>query len=160
MDNDHTFAIYDSPIGGLMIEVSGNKLVSLQIYPYDDNLADDPSSHPNNFTDMIYKQLMEYINGERTTFDIEFVLVESTPFQTAVYNELMKIPYGSTRSYKEIATAIGNPRASRAVGAAANHNPIHIIIPCHRVIGSRGALTGYAAGINTKVTLLKIEKIY
>ncbi|MFI3239432.1 MAG: methylated-DNA--[protein]-cysteine S-methyltransferase [Bacteroidales bacterium] len=155
---EHAFAIYDSPIGGLMIEVSGDKLINLEIYPYGDDLEDDTFSHPNEFTDMIYAQIMEYINGERTTFNIEIGFCRSTPFQIAVYNELMKIPYGETRSYKEIATAIGNPKASRAVGTANNHNPIHIIIPCHRVIGSRGALTGYAAGINTKADLLKIEK--
>lgn len=158
---DDTFASYESPLGMLEMEVKGGKLIYLEIFPYgykDD--YDDPLSQPNELTDVICQQVLEYVAGERTEFDVEIDYSRCTPFQCAVYSELLKIPYGATRSYKEIAIAIGNPRASRAVGVAANHNPIHIIVPCHRVIGSRGALTGYAAGIETKENLLTIEQHY
>ena len=85
--------------------------------------------------------------------------VKGTEFQKKVWNELLKIPYGQTKSYKDIAIAIENERASRAVGMANNKNPIPIIIPCHRVIGSTGKLVGYAGGVNVKEKLLNIEKI-
>lgn len=105
-----------------------------------------------------FKQLKEYFDGSRVKFDLPLE-VKGTEFQKKVWNELLKIPYGQTKSYKDIAIAIGNERASRAVGMANNKNPIPIIIPCHRVIGSNGKLVGYAGGVNVKEKLLNIEKI-
>ncbi len=105
-----------------------------------------------------FKQLKEYFDGSRVKFDLPLE-VNGTEFQKKVWNELLKIPYGQTKSYKDIAIAIGNERASRAVGMANNKNPIPIIIPCHRVIGSNGKLVGYAGGVNVKEKLLNIEKI-
>ena len=102
-------------------------------------------------------QLDEYFQGKRTTFSLPFKLT-GTPFQLAVWKELQNIPYGQTTSYKEIAQKINKPKACRAVGMANNKNPLPIIIPCHRVIGSNGKLIGYAGGLNLKNYLLVLEK--
>lgn len=103
------------------------------------------------------KQLREYFNGERRTFDLPLDL-EGTPFQIKVWQELQKIPYGQTRSYKQIANAVNSPKAYRAVGMANHRNRIMIVIPCHRVIGSSNNLVGYAGGLNMKEMLLSLEK--
>ncbi len=102
------------------------------------------------------QQLQEYFGGNRQEFTIPIVL-EGTDFQKKVWQELQKIPYGEVRSYKDIARAIGNEKAARAVGVANNKNPIPIIIPCHRVIGSNGSLTGFAHGVVLKRRLLAHE---
>lgn len=102
-------------------------------------------------------QLDEYFQGKRTTFSLPFKLTD-TPFQLAVWKELQNIPYGKTTSYKEIAQKINKPKAYRAVGMANNKNPLPIIIPCHRVIGSNGKLIGYAGGLKLKNYLLELEK--
>lgn len=102
-------------------------------------------------------QLDEYFQGKRTTFSLPFKLT-GTPFQLAVWKELQNILYGKTTSYKEIAQKINKPKAYRAVGMANNKNPLPIIIPCHRVIGSNGKLIGYAGGLNLKNYLLELEK--
>ena len=102
-------------------------------------------------------QLDEYFQGKRTTFSLPFKLT-GTPFQLAVWKELQNIPYGQTTSYKEIAQKINKPKACRAVGMANNKNPLPIIIPCLRVIGSNGKLIGYAGGLKLKNYLLELEK--
>ena len=103
------------------------------------------------------KRIEAYFSGELESFDLKLA-PEGTDFQKSVWKALCKIPYGETRTYKEIAISIGKPRAYRAVGLANNRNPIAIIIPCHRVIGSDGKLTGYASGLDIKEFLLKLEK--
>lgn len=102
------------------------------------------------------QQLQEYFAGKRTLFDLPITLF-GTPFQKSVWTELSRIPYGETRSYKDIALSIGAVKAVRAIGGANNHNPIPIVIPCHRVIGSNGALVGYGGGLSIKEHLLKLE---
>lgn len=102
-------------------------------------------------------QLDEYFQGKRTTFSLPFKLT-GTPFQLAVWKELQNIPYGKTTSYKEIAQKINKPKAYRAVGMANNKNPLPIIIPCHRVIGSNRKLIGYAGGLKLKNYLLELEQ--
>ena len=104
-----------------------------------------------------YRQLSEYLLGERKRFDLP-LNPQGTVFQQQVWKALCDIPYGVTRSYKQIAEAIGNPKAVRAVGMANNRNPLLIVVPCHRVIGADGKLVGYAAGIEKKEFLLKLEK--
>ena len=104
-------------------------------------------------------QLDEYFKGKRKIFDLPLSL-HGTGFQKAVWKKLQKIPFGRTRSYKDIAVMIGNPKASRAVGMAANRNPVSIIVPCHRMLGSNGSLTGYAGGLHIKEYLLNLEKKY
>lgn len=103
------------------------------------------------------QQLREYFEGTRTDFDVAYDL-EGTPFQKAVWKALIEVPYGKTASYKEIAAAAGSEKAVRAVGNANNKNPIPIMIPCHRIIGSNGALVGYGGGLDKKTYLLEIEK--
>jgi methylated-DNA-[protein]-cysteine S-methyltransferase len=103
------------------------------------------------------QQLSEYFEGKRTSFDIPLD-VDGTPFQKAVWSELLRIPYGETRSYGDIAKAIGRPGAARAVGMANHDNPIAVVIPCHRVVGKNGSLTGYAGGLHLKAQLLSIEQ--
>ena len=102
------------------------------------------------------KQLEEYFKGKRKVFDIPLEL-EGTAFQMAVWKALLKIPYGETRSYKDIAAIAGNAKACRAAGMANNRNPIAIIVPCHRVIGADGSLTGYGGGLDKKQYLLELE---
>ena len=102
-------------------------------------------------------QLFEYLNGKRRDFNLP-LLKEGTDFQISVWNELLKIPYGETRSYKDIAIAINNEKAVRAVGMANNRNKIPIFIPCHRVIGSNKKLVGYGGGLEIKEFLLDLEK--
>lgn len=108
-------------------------------------------------SNIIQKQLTEYERGARKVFDLPLHLV-GTEFQKQVWNALLEIPYGETRTYQEIAIRIGKPKAVRAVGGACNRNPIGIIVPCHRVIGKNGSLTGYAGGLSYKELLLNHEK--
>lgn len=103
------------------------------------------------------RQVLEYLAGERRAFDLP-IAPQGTPFQKKVWAALRDIPYGQTRTYRDIAIAAGCPRGFRAVGMACNRNPIPIIIPCHRVIGAGGALTGYAGGTQLKQALLNMEQ--
>jgi methylated-DNA-[protein]-cysteine S-methyltransferase len=103
-----------------------------------------------------FAQIEEYLAGRRKRFDLP-LRVEGTPFMRRVWDELCRIPYGETRSYKAVATAIGQPGAMRAVGMANNRNPIALIIPCHRVIGADGSLTGFGGGLDVKRYLLDLE---
>ena len=102
------------------------------------------------------RQLLEYFAGERRTFELALE-PDGTPFQLSVLEALLKIPYGDTASYQDIAANIGRPRAVRAVGAANGRNPLPIVIPCHRVIGANGSLTGFGGGLDTKRYLLDLE---
>jgi methylated-DNA-[protein]-cysteine S-methyltransferase len=102
-------------------------------------------------------QLTEYFNGTRRTFNLRLA-PQGTPFQQRVWQELLTIPYGETRSYGELARQIGQPNASRAVGLANGANPISIVVPCHRVIGANGTLTGYGGGLKNKQWLLTLER--
>jgi methylated-DNA-[protein]-cysteine S-methyltransferase len=106
---------------------------------------------------MVVRQLTEYFAGSRREFDLPLD-PQGTEFQRRVLDQLLAIPYGETRSYRDIAIAIGNPRAVRAVGGANGSNPLPIVIPCHRVIGSSGDLTGFGGGMDTKRYLLDLER--
>ena len=103
------------------------------------------------------QQLEQYLAGERSDFDLPLDLRSGTAFQQSVWQALLKIPAGGTTSYGVIGTRVGNPKAVRAVGAAVGRNPIGIIVPCHRVMGADGSLTGYAGGLHRKQALLKLE---
>ncbi|MEX2327596.1 MAG: methylated-DNA--[protein]-cysteine S-methyltransferase [Pseudomonadales bacterium] len=111
----------------------------------------------NEAFDDVRTQLNEYFAGERKSFDVRLA-PHGTRFQLDVLRALQQIPYGETRSYRDIATSIGRPRAVRAVGAANGRNPLPIIIPCHRVIGANGSLTGFGGGLETKKYLLDLEQ--
>jgi len=116
--------------------------------------AVEPGEHA--VLDAAATQLREYIDGERTTFDVPLDLV-GTDFQIDVWNALDAIPFGETRSYGELADVLGKPGAARAVGAATGRNPVSVIIPCHRLVGSSGKLTGFAGGLDAKRWLLEHE---
>ena len=105
------------------------------------------------------RQVLEYLAGERRAFDLP-IAPQGTPFQKKVWAALRDIPYGQTRTYRDIAIAADCPRSFRAVGMACNRNPIPIIVPCHRVVGAGGALTGYAGGVELKEALLALERKY
>lgn len=103
-------------------------------------------------------QLQEYLRGDRQDFSLPLAL-QGTPFQQRVWQALLQIPYGQTRTYGQIAQMIGSPKACRAVGMANHNNPVAIVVPCHRVIGADGSLTGYSAGVSLKKKLLELEGI-
>ena len=107
----------------------------------------------------VSQQLIEYFAGERTQFDVPLDLAYGTAFQQSVWQALLKIPRGVTASYGEVSLRIGKPAAVRAVGAAVGRNPVSIIVPCHRVLGADGSLTGYAGGLDRKTTLLRLEGV-
>lgn len=146
----------DSPVGPLLLTGTPDSLVSISFLRHS-NAAPPPQGLRNDRAlRKPLQQLDEYFRGERRRFDLE-VDPRGTAFQRSVWNALMKIPYGETRSYGELARAIGKPAASRAVGAANGANPIPIVIPCHRVIGSGGSLTGFGGGLDAKRYLLDLE---
>jgi len=142
----------DSPLGSLTLASSARGLVSVHfgLNMPSDGIIDDAANLE------AIKQLRKYFDGKRTQFGLPLD-VSGTPFQLAVWSELQKIPYGSTCSYMDIARSLGKPGAARAVGMANHENPIAIVIPCHRVVGSDGSLTGYAGGLHLKKKLLSIE---
>ncbi len=143
---------FKSPIGYIYIEGEKGYITKIQLC--DEYIEIESLDYINECK----KQLLEYFDGKRKVFDLK-LNPKGTEFQKKVWNELIKIPYGETKSYSEIAKNIGKPKACRAVGNANNKNPIVICIPCHRVIGKNGSLTGYACGIDKKEYLLNIEKI-
>jgi methylated-DNA-[protein]-cysteine S-methyltransferase len=153
MVNDVHYAIMDSPLGTLTLASTERGLASVRfgLNMPSDGAFDDAANHE------AIEQLQEYFEGRRTQFDLPLD-VQGTPFQMAVWDELRKIPYGSTCSYIDIARSLGKPGAARAVGMANHENPVAVVIPCHRVVGSDGSLTGYAGGLHLKQQLLGIEK--
>lgn len=150
---------YESPIG--KIEIIGTHEAIISILFSEENDKSVNSLQPETPFVLVecYNQLDEYFKGKRHEFSIPYQL-EGTDFQSAVWNALIKIPYAETGSYKDIAMSIGNERAIRAVGSANGKNKLSIVIPCHRVIGSNGKLTGYAGGLWRKEWLLQHERTY
>lgn len=147
----------DSEIGPLYLVASEKFLHG--IFWRDQGLAkEQKDSAASKILDKTEKQIREYLAGHRITFDIPLKL-EGTDFQKRVWAELEKIPYGQTKSYKQIASALNDPKACRAVGTANGRNPISLIVPCHRVINEGGKLGGYAGGLNIKEHLLSLEKM-
>lgn len=152
-----TWSTVDSPIGELTVVAEDGALVGL--YMTGHRPAPDPESFGERVDDALpaaTAQLAEYFAGERTAFDLPLA-PHGTAFQQAVWAALRDIPYGETRSYGELAAALGRPGASRAVGLANGRNPISIVVPCHRVVGAGGKLTGYAGGMERKSWLLALE---
>jgi methylated-DNA-[protein]-cysteine S-methyltransferase len=147
----------DSPIGPLTLAGRNSTLTNLRMVDQTYEPSRTGWTHDDNvFADAV-EQLNAYFAGELTDFDLELDL-QGTVFQQRVWKALLTIPYGETRSYGEIAEQVGAPGSARAVGLANGHNPIAIVVPCHRVIGANGKLTGYGGGIDRKLTLLELEK--
>ena len=144
-----------SPIGELLLTSDGRSLTGLEMSPFTPPIRGQRDKSP--FEDII-GQLDEYFTGARKSFDVP-LRASGTPFQLRVWAGLREIPYGRTISYGELARRIGNPRAMRAVGRANGSNPIAVIVPCHRVIGANGTLTGYGGGLDRKAKLLALEGI-
>lgn len=145
------YAFYKFEFGILEIGYTDRSVISLK--PAD---RTDAPGEPSPLSDLAFEQVCEYLKGHRRTFDFPYEL-KGTEFQKKVWNELCQVPYGETRTYREIAAAVGNPKASRAVGMANSKNPLMIVVPCHRIVGTDGRLVGYAGGLNMKKALLELE---
>ena len=151
------FTTMPSPIDDLMLMAEGDRLVGLAMLPHPDPGPDWERVDDDPVLVETRHQLVAYFAGERTDFDVALG-PEGTAFQMQVWAALRQIPYGETISYGELARRIGNPQASRAVGLANGRNPIAVIVPCHRVIGANGSLTGYGGGLGRKQVLLSLEQ--
>jgi methylated-DNA-[protein]-cysteine S-methyltransferase len=152
MQQEFRFAVMDSPIGPITLSSTEKGLAGVHFgaaIPPEGII--DESVHRSAI-----QQLTEYFEGKRTVFELPLDL-HGTQFQKAVWNKLQSIPYGETCSYGEIARSLGKPGAARAVGMANHDNPVAVVVPCHRVVGSDGSLTGYAGGLDVKKRLLAIE---
>jgi methylated-DNA-[protein]-cysteine S-methyltransferase len=154
-----SYKTIESPVGRLKLVAGGKGLVGIlwnndrpQTIPLDDLVRDDR----NPILLKTEQQLNQYFAGQRKSFSLPLEFI-GTPFQKDVWAALLTIPFGETRSYLQIAAQLGNPAATRAVGAANGKNPISIVVPCHRVIGASGKLTGFGGGLNNKVLLLRLE---
>ena len=150
------YTTMETPIGRLIIKENGMAVTAIQAVQEKEEVSEAQKKE----TPLLLKtkkQLQEYFDGKRRYFDLP-LQPYGTVFQQKVWQALRQIPYGETRSYKELADMIGNPKACRAVGSANNKNPILILTPCHRVIGTNGSLTGFAAGLPAKKYLLELEK--
>ena len=147
----------ESPIGHLLLAGDGPVLSLISFPSGKGTVTPGPDwiENPSCFHDA-EKQLGAYFSGDRLIFDLE-LKPKGTPFQIAVLDALVQIPYGETRSYQDIAIQIGRPKAVRAVGAANGRNPLPIVIPCHRVIGTNGSLIGFGGGLEAKTFLLELE---
>lgn len=145
---------YTTSIGNIIITADDFAITQIKTDSSSDNADLSASS---KLTDLAAKQIDEYLAGVRKEFDLPLRPV-GTAFQQSAWNALVTIPYGETRSYKQIAQMLNNPKACRAVGMANNKNPIWIVIPCHRVIGAGGSLVGYGGGLDMKKKLLDLEK--
>lgn len=151
----------NSPVGELKLIASEKHLVAILWQGYQPRWMksaklERETSHPILLR--AKKQLREYFDGKRSSFDLPLEF-HGTSFQIKVWRELQRIPFGQTRSYRDLAVRIGSPKACRAVGAANGRNPLGIVVPCHRVIGMNGKLTGFAGGIQSKSFLLNLEGV-
>jgi methylated-DNA-[protein]-cysteine S-methyltransferase len=153
------YKLVDSPIGRLKFVASDKGLVGI-LWAKDRlrrvRLSDLTENNQHPLLVKTEEQLSEYFQGKRRHFNVPLDM-RGTPFQKQVWEALLAIPFGETRSYGQLARQLGNPRAIRAVGAANGRNPVAIIAPCHRVIGSSGKLTGFAGGLEAKAHLLSLE---
>ncbi|MDW5442837.1 methylated-DNA--[protein]-cysteine S-methyltransferase [Polaromonas sp. SM01] len=156
---------FQSPLGTIIIAATPKGLAGLwfdgqrHLPPELSGPAVWPTVTDHPVLKKVSQQLSEYFAGKRTEFDVPLDLAYGTAFQQSVWQALLKIPQGGTASYGEVSARIGKPAAVRAVGAAVGRNPVSIIVPCHRVMGAKGALTGYAGGLDRKAALLTLEGV-
>lgn len=148
-----------TPFGYLMIEETDGAITAMHVYAEEEppKEAYEEQVPPTALLRKAVTQMQEYFRGNRRSFDLPLAPA-GTPFQKKVWKALQDIPYGTTATYKDIAEAVGSPRGFRAVGMANHCNPIPFVIPCHRVVGSNGSLTGFAMGLSLKQQLLDMEK--
>jgi methylated-DNA-[protein]-cysteine S-methyltransferase len=151
------YDIVDSFLGPILLVQSGPGIREIHFLKGDQTtLSDVLGKRSPSLLKPVRVEILDYLNGRRTSFSLR-AETQGSPFQKKVWEALKTIPYGATRSYQEIAIQIGKPKAARAVGLACRRNPLPIIIPCHRVIGKNGDLTGYAGGLRIKEKLLTLE---
>src|SRR5260370_26007615 len=156
---NYAYKMISSPVGELKLVDSDNGLVAIlweNVNPKRLKLGALVENHDHPVLLETERQLKEYFQGKRKSFSLKLDLT-GTKFQNDVWQALLAIPFGETRSYGQLARQLGNPRATRAVGAANGRNPIPIVVPCHRVIGESGKLTGFGGGLKTKAHLLELE---
>lgn len=146
----------DTPLGAVWLEADADGVTALRFVAAGDGLCE--TGPDSLFIGCARKQLAEYFGRVRREFDVP-LSVAGTPFQWMVWRELLKIPFGETRTYGQLAAALGRPGSARAVGAACGRNPLAILVPCHRVVGADGSLTGYAWGVERKRALLALEGV-
>ena len=152
MEKIKHIGLYPCPFGFFRIMEEGGAVVAIDVVK-----ERQEEERPSEVTDWAARELHEYLEGERRAFTFPYRLV-GTPFRLQVWKELEKVPYGETTTYKRLAEAIGRPGAYHAVGGAVGANPLSICVPCHRVIGTNGSLTGYAWGLPMKEALLELER--
>lgn len=151
------YAVMPSPLGDIKIAASAKGIVRIALPSQDAIRPMDVSwQRDDSVAKTAQKQLAEYFAGSRKQFDVALDL-QGTEFQTAVWDALQSVPWGQTKSYGQLAEQIGKPKAVRALGAANGRNPVPIIVPCHRIIGANGKLTGYFGGESIKAFLLDLE---
>ncbi|GHV64782.1 methylated-DNA--protein-cysteine methyltransferase [Bacteroidia bacterium] len=151
------FYTYHTPIGYITITANEKAVVKIAFGKKEGGEQEGSEQKETSQLKIASTQIEEYFAGKRRVFDFP-IQPKGTPFQLQVWAALRQIPYGQTRSYKQIAEAIGHPKACRAVGMANNKNPLPIVVPCHRVIGADGKLVGYAGGLEVKKKMLELEK--
>jgi methylated-DNA-[protein]-cysteine S-methyltransferase len=152
------YSVMSSPVGGLLLVSEGGALTGIYMEQHKRGRAVEETWSPDDGALRDARaQLEEYFAGGRKQFELRIALA-GTPFQRKVWAALAAIPYGTTTTYQELARAIGTPKSARAVGAAVGRNPVSIVIPCHRVVGADGSLTGYAGGPERKRWLLEFEQ--
>ncbi|MBO9565608.1 MAG: methylated-DNA--[protein]-cysteine S-methyltransferase [Niastella sp.] len=158
---NYVFKYMPSPVGRLTL-IAGNKGLAAVLWENDrPNRVHAKAEEENEQHPVLLeaeRQLQEYFAGNRNSFSLPLDMI-GTPFQQQVWEALTTIPHGETRNYQQIANQLGNPKAVRAVGAANGRNPVSIIVPCHRVIGTNGSLTGFAGGLEAKAYLLSLEGV-
>ena len=157
--SDIVCKMYPTTLGEVLLAANGQGLVGVwfdkqQHFP---NTTDWQPAQAHGLLSETHAQLQQYLHGQRHSFDLPLALVSGTPFQQRVWQCLQAVPYGQTTHYGHIAARMGAPKAVRAVGAAIGRNPLSMVIPCHRVLGANGALTGYAGSLARKQTLLALE---
>jgi methylated-DNA-[protein]-cysteine S-methyltransferase len=159
---DAAFDLADTPIGTLLVAATDRGLCQISFDP--DRGLDELSEAAGRRVlrvprriDAVRRELDEYFEGRRTEFDLPLDVSRVPEFQRVVLHELALVPYGEVTTYGALAARVGKPRAARAVGGAMNRNPIPIVLPCHRIVGANGSLTGYAGGLDVKLRLLQLE---
>jgi methylated-DNA-[protein]-cysteine S-methyltransferase len=161
---DVAYDLVDSPIGPLLVGVSERGLCRIAFEPEPDAELDRLATRigarvlrAGRRVEPARRQLSEYFEQQRQTFELDYDLTGLPAFQQEVLHELVRVPYAATSTYGALAARVGRPRAARAVGGALNRNPVPIVVPCHRIVGSTGSLVGYAGGLERKQALLELE---
>jgi methylated-DNA-[protein]-cysteine S-methyltransferase len=163
---DAAYDVLDSPVGPLLVAASPRGIIRISFerrFAMEGTLEQVVSAagprvlRAPSAVELVRRELDEYFAGKRQVFDLSLDLRGTTPFTAEVLRQLARVPYGRTATYAELAARVGRPKAARAVGTVMHRNPIPIVLPCHRVVGSDGSLTGYAGGLDVKEQLLRLE---